>query len=470
MKKMKRNIVLIDPELRIYKSISKSKKVNIELLIADFDEIQLEEARNFFGIKNIISREKFHEFTDQKTIIDYETIEKFTKSQLDSEHFQDRYSDDVNHKQYLYFNALSFWINFFNDNNIYAVILDGLAHGANYDSLALDVAIAHGIPGYILEGLRTKHSNGVSVIQKAVLNYKLREWVPLDHGKLSLKNTDIESFTFYLQENRKKINKIRSFKGLIKLFLPTDLITAIFSLRKILLKEQIVGHGLLSQPSNILRNLIYIRSLRRFYKSITVKFDPSKKYLLYALHVDPEATTMDRALLNNQLTIIKQISQAMPRGWNLYVKEHPGQFMNHSSQGGWYFLCSIHKYRTKNFYKELLKMENVHLLDVSVNSKDIITSAKAIATINGSISIEALHLKKPLLMFGHKSSPFGLVKDVFRITSTDHCQAALNSLESGFTPDYSDVSKITNNFLYEVEPNHDDSQLLVDYLVCEYSL
>ena len=111
---MKKKIILIDLQLSLIQSIYESKKVQVEYLIADFDNEKLKEIKKRFKISNIISRANFHEYNVQENRkIDYELIDKFKKSQLDSEHYQDRFSDDTNLKQYLYFNALSFWIEIF---------------------------------------------------------------------------------------------------------------------------------------------------------------------------------------------------------------------------------------------------------------------------------------------------------------------------------------------------------------------
>jgi len=159
----------------------------------------------------------------------------------------------------------------------------------------------------------------------------------------------------------------------------------------------------------------------------------------------------------------------LPVGWVLYVKEHPNQFKL-NEPGWWFYLTSIHKYRTKEFYKEILKFDNVQFLKFSIKSQDIIKSAKAISTINGSISSEALTYNKPLILFGHQSTPFGLCKDVFKITSSKQCQEAMNQIEGGFIPDYSDFNEIVDNYLFELKVSSlSDVQLLVDYLVCEYS-
>jgi len=469
---MKKNIVLIDLELTLIQSIYESKKVNIEFLITDADDMKLAEMKDLYGIENIITRDKFHEFTVQEiSDIDYKTIEKFKASQLDSEHYQDRFSNDVNLKQYHYFNALSFWINLFTKKNISAVILDGFMHGANYDSLALDVAKAYGISGYVIENHMVRHAKDGMMVIRSVLDYNLKERISLDLCKLGLKSIDIDNYLFYADKVSAALKKKRkSVKDLVKSFLPSYTPTIAHMLAYIIRRKPIHHHGLNSHPVQVLKNIFYVRKMRKFYDSISVELDTSKKCIFYALHFDPEASVMARARFSSQLSVIKQLSQNLPKGWVLYVKEHPHQFKLHGP-GWWYYLTSIHKYRTKEFYKEILKFDNVNLLKYKVKSQDIIKSAEVISTINGTIASEALALNKSLILFGHQSTPFGLCKNTFKVTSSEQCKKAIERIEAGFIPDYSDFGEIVDNYLFELKRSHpNDIRLLVDYLVCEYGL
>ncbi len=468
---MKKNIILIDLDLTLIRSIYESKKVNIEFLITDADDVKLTEIKDLYGIKNIITRAQFHEFTVQEmSDIDYKAIEKFQASQLNSEHYQDRFSNDINLMQYHYFNALSFWINVFTKNNISAVVLNGLMHGANYDSLALDVAKAYGVSGYVIESHMVRcEKNEVTAI-RSVLDYNLKQRIPVNCVDFGLKSVDIDNYLFYNDKVHAalKIKKRESIKDILKLFLPSNAYAIALSLMRIMRNKPIYMHGLNSHPANILINIFHMRKMKRFYDSIAVEFDMSKKYIFYALHFDPEANTMARARFSNQLSVIKQLSQSLPKDWILYVKEHPDQFKL-NKPGWWFYLLSIHKYRTKDFYKELLKFDNVNLLKHKVKSQEIIESAEAVSTINGSIASEALIFKKSLILFGHQSTPFGLCKDVFKVTSSVQCKKAIEQIEGDFTPSYLDFNKIVDNYLFEIKescPN--DVRLLVDYLVCEY--
>jgi hypothetical protein len=467
---MKKNIVLIDLNLTLIKSIYVSKKVNIEFLITEADDAQLVKIKDLYNVKNIITRAEFNDYTAQKVSdIDYKIIEQFKASQLNSEHDQDRWSTDSNLKQYNYFNGLFFWISVFTKNNISAIMLDGFAHGANYDSLALDVAKAYGVSGYVIENHRMRFTK-VKMRVRSVLDYNLNKVISLDMYKLGLKLIDIDKCTLYVNNTVPNLKKKRkSIKDIVKSFLPPYAYAIAISLIKIMSNKPISMHSLNSHPSRILKNIYYVRKMRKFYDSVSVEFDESKKYVFYAMHFDPEASTMARACFSNQLSVIKQLSQSLPEDWILYVKEHPDQF-KFDRPGWWYFLLSIHKYRTKDFYKELLNFNNVKLLNHKAQSQNIIKDAQAISTINGTITTEALTFDKPLMLFGHQSTPFGLCKDIFKITSSEQCKKAMEQIKCGFTPDYSDFNEIVEKHFFEMKATvPSDIRLLVDYLVCKYN-
>ncbi|MDB2697272.1 hypothetical protein N9Y78_03415, partial [Alphaproteobacteria bacterium] len=424
-----------------------------------------------YNIKNIITRADFNDFAAQKvSYIDYETVEQFKASQLNSEHDQDRWSTDANLKQYYYFNALFFWIIVFTQNNISAVVVDRTLHGANYDNLALDVAKAYDVSGYVIENHMIRYMKDEIMVLQSVLDYNSNKRIPLDISKLGLKSVDIDNYLFYVDKMITIFKKKqKSIKDIVKSFLPSYAPLIMHMLSYIIRCKPIRHHSLNSHPVQVLKNIFYVNKMMKFYDSISVELDTSKKFVFYALHFDPEATTIAKARFSSQLSIIKQLSQSLPQGWVLYVKEHPDQFKFYEP-GRWYFLTSIHKYRTREFYKEILKFDNVQFLKFSVKSQDIIKSAEAISTINGTIASEALSLNKSLILFGHQSTPFGLCKDVFKVTSLVQCKKAIEQIEGGFIPDYSDFNEISEKYLFELKQSSlNDVQLLVDYLVCEYN-
>ncbi|MBX9448446.1 MAG: hypothetical protein KL787_01445 [Taibaiella sp.] len=182
-----------------------------------------------------------------------------------------------------------------------------------------------------------------------------------------------------------------------------------------------------------------LKRLKTNYSRFVSKaeFANNKKYLLFALHYQPEETTVPSAgNFYNQVSIIKQLSQQMPDDWILLVKEHSTQF--HPRFDG-------HKGRYPDVYSRIHQLPNVKMLDENIHSRELIHQVQAIVTLTGTIGIEALLCRKPVFLFGN--SWYKGFKGIINIG--DHPEL-LNDLK-GILNDLPSVSdKETYNSLEEI--------------------
>lgn len=118
------------------------------------------------------------------------------------------------------------------------------------------------------------------------------------------------------------------------------------------------------------------------------------EYIFYPLHKEPEVTLLvySRTCLN-QIEVIRNLALNLPVGMKLLVKEHPA--------------CI--GYRSLKYYKKILDIPNVVMVPPYIKSHDIIVKAKLIAIISGSIGLEALMHKKPVIHYGNV--PFSFLPD-----------------------------------------------------------
>lgn len=127
------------------------------------------------------------------------------------------------------------------------------------------------------------------------------------------------------------------------------------------------------------------RKIRNLERVGYDRFDPDAPYAFFPLQLEPEISLLLLAPFHtDQLHVIRQTAAALPVGYVLYVKEHPHMV----------------PYRQRAFYREIQKIPNVKLLNPSVNSFDIVRSARLITTITGTVGWEATLLKKPVITFG----------------------------------------------------------------------
>jgi hypothetical protein len=127
---------------------------------------------------------------------------------------------------------------------------------------------------------------------------------------------------------------------------------------------------------------------------------PTEDFMLFTLHVQPEASTDVLApYYVNQLALVQQIALTLPVKMRLVVKEHIPAFGS----------------RKTNFYKQLMDIPNVWLLDRKFKNTDLLNSSKAIITISGTVAWEAWCVGKPVALFGN--TRFDNLAGVRKLTS-----------------------------------------------------
>jgi hypothetical protein len=136
----------------------------------------------------------------------------------------------------------------------------------------------------------------------------------------------------------------------------------------------------------------------RYYQNIssTTNLDllKSKKIVTFFLHYQPESTTLPAGNeYNNQLAAILELSLNLPDGWSMLVKEHPSTFGQE-----WPLSNS---YRSYAFYNFIKKIDNCYLLPMKMDLNFIVGISDCVATVTGTIGIQALSAGKKVIVFGN---------------------------------------------------------------------
>jgi len=124
-----------------------------------------------------------------------------------------------------------------------------------------------------------------------------------------------------------------------------------------------------------------------YLRSRTLRAIPSDRpFFFFPLQVEPEMalSTQGRGW-TDQLALIRLISECLPIDRYLYVKEHPMM-----SSG----------VRTLAFYKAVLKLPCVRLVDQFLDSYAIVPQAEAVITLGSTTGWEALMFNRPVLLAG----------------------------------------------------------------------
>jgi lipid A disaccharide synthetase len=109
------------------------------------------------------------------------------------------------------------------------------------------------------------------------------------------------------------------------------------------------------------------------------------KIVYFALHQEPESALLSISPeFNNSMEIVAWVSKSLPADTILVIKENPWSF----------------GIRSRKYYRNLMKIPNVHLAHPSVQSRDWIGRSTVVIAITGTVGFEAVYLGKPVVSFG----------------------------------------------------------------------
>jgi len=144
----------------------------------------------------------------------------------------------------------------------------------------------------------------------------------------------------------------------------------------------------------ILRDFILIRNniknkIKRIYREKLNNVRKNlidNKFIFYAMHYHPEASTSVYAMdSNNELENILRISRLLPKNTYLLVKEHPSQ------------LGCI----DNETMKRISQIPFVRMYSGGLKASDLIKKSIGVFTCTGTVGFEAILLGKPLIISGN---------------------------------------------------------------------
>ena len=151
---------------------------------------------------------------------------------------------------------------------------------------------------------------------------------------------------------------------------------------KMLIKRSLPDLGIHLVKNN--RFNIFVRCLNTATKEIALeKLD----YVYFPLALQPELTTSAiGGIYNDQVLAVERLSQMLPAGWKILVKENPKQT---DFQRG--FL----------FFRRLSSLSNVQIVPIEYDTHLLTQHSKFVAVVTGTAGWEAIKGGKVALVFGN---------------------------------------------------------------------
>ena len=153
------------------------------------------------------------------------------------------------------------------------------------------------------------------------------------------------------------------------------------------------------------------------YSKVCTAEIPDGDFVVFFMHYQPERSSLPVGLnFSQQWFAIRTLSQALPEGWSLLVREHPTTWLKPLD-------LSV---RTKTIYTDIAALDNVRVCSMDVDTFDLVDRSRAVATLTGSVGFQALIREKPVMAFG--LAPYKDHPACYAVSTQEHVEEALNDI------------------------------------------
>lgn len=414
---MRKNIILLDREGALLSHILQYTDFHIVVLVCEFHaktkpliESYKERITHCLDYQNLLQ-------IQHSTHIDYTLIEAMKPIQIDVETMLHRVMLNNPLAKDIYYQYLSFFAQIFTQYHLYFVLNAEAILATPHHLIPFGLAKAYNIPAYTFEGIL----NDV-----AILHYNTRTCIKFDPYQKPASSIKQRRFYAYETHIEPQENTLKAkLTSLLYKLGGSILVEFIVCLKQRSFKRKFMGieYNYFSK----LYSFIQHKRMHRFYKTHACKPSLKEKFIYFNLHLEPEAAIIGRAILEAQLTLIKMTARALPEGYKLYVKEHPHQLQFNDNLTD-YFLHNITFFKNIAFYKHIMQVPNTSLLSLEISAKELISHSQAIATFDGTVTLEAIAFNKPVILFNAPVSPYQFLSHTYHIYAYKDLQNAISHI------------------------------------------
>ena len=360
-----------------------------------------------------------------------------------------RVRSDYQYVRYQYYIGISVWEGLFDKYNVDFCIINGLIHGITYDYLMFAVAKNRNIPGFMLFDFGIGYRTMMTMYHE--WGNKLID-IPENARDNSIGNI-VRQDAYYSSQTIGVDGNKSVVRGLISKFchryfgLGPELFWNCLKNRSFYF-EWYKGRRIKTYLPNFFYEMWMWKYIIRQNKKSYMHPDYNKKYIIYFMHMEPEATMVHYATnMDSQLIAIKMLVSSLPENWEVYVKEHPDTHsLNHA---GWSHFIEFYKsYNSIWYWKQLRDTSRVRFIDVSESATKLIRMSQAVATFSGTVIEECLNEEKPCLIFGDsRKIVYSQIQGMYTVSSYADCCLALKNISCGKWDGYVDIDKTLSKYI-----------------------
>ena len=174
--------------------------------------------------------------------------------------------------------------------------------------------------------------------------------------------------------------------------------------------------------------------LNRYYDKLAVHPDLKQKYIYFALHYQPEASSnpLGGREFADQRIAIALLAASVPEGYYIYVKSHPEQ---------------LAPLRSKAFYDEIAHMNRVRLVSMDTDTYALMKSAVAVSSLTGTAGWEAQFYGIPAILFGYSQKNTAPL--TYHVRTIDECRQAVQDIITAPKKDVRKELKLLIKAIYD---------------------
>lgn len=437
-----KQIILIDMDCEFVESISKTNEICVLVTSEKNKELYGKDKTNV-RIRNVYS---YLEIINQKNLdsLSYELIEKYREVQERVEVGLRRTNYDINEIKYDYYCGLAFWICIFEKYNIEMIFSPSTNHNFVFDGIPIGIAIKNHIDVFTLEPIGYKKFYIADRDRRTCLKINSKEnYIDIDDYLVDKKSDkDVMNWDF---DGKYKHMGVISIVYKLFGFHMLDFLKCLKdgTLKK---KTYISAPELTSTFEERHKAYKELKKIKKYLKKIGEKPILSENYVYYPLQMEPEGDNATQTF-DTQLVTIAMLSQSLPEGWKLYVKEHPHQFeMNRHYT--YYYLAHFDNFKNKNFYNVIKNMKNVRFIDTYFSSQELLKNSRAVAGRMSSAMFEAVRYGTPIIAL-EKMYPIALCSEVYTCCSCKELLDAFRQIEQQGHIEYKTIVSELSEYIFE---------------------
>ncbi len=207
---------------------------------------------------------------------------------------------------------------------------------------------------------------------------------------------------------------------------------------------------------SMLKNLVRIVLKWALYRDFTrfVKDEVKRPYVVFLMHYQPEESTIPRGgIYAQQLNAILKLRAVLPDAVSIVVKENRATFRTP--------LTLAISVRSREYYRAIASLPSTGIVPMGRDTFNLVDNSLAVATISGSVGVEALCRGKPVIVFGNAT--YKNFAGVTRLDELDAEGADLGAVVDGAGHDPAKTEKdllaeLKNTMGAEVEGNETNFQ------------